>query len=388
MTGVLVVDDSRFMRTVVAGILTDHGYEVGTASDGQKALELVEAADPDVVTMDVEMPGMDGIEATERIMTTSPRPVVMVSAYTETGADATLQALARGAVDFVPKPGPDDDVDVAALSTELVETIETAASADVAAIDPDRVPGARSDRETRSWSPGNDGESGDGGSRPATTGAGPDPAPTVDVDPDLEAVDRPTVVIGASAGGPAVVESVLARLPAAIDARVLVVQHMPDSFTDRFAERLDGVSEYAVREATDGTVVAGGEAVVAKGDYHLRVTDADADGVRCSLDRSERVHSVRPAIDVTMRTAAERVPPPLAGVVLTGMGRDGAAGIRAIAEAGRTTIAQDQASSPVAGMPRQAADTGRVDRVVPADAVPEAICEAVAGNSTPESAHA
>jgi len=383
MTGVLVVDDSRLMRTVVAGILTDHGYEVGTASDGREAVELVAAADPDVVTMDVEMPEMDGIEATERIMTEHPTPIVMVSAHTETGADATLRALARGAVDFVPKPAIETDLDVGAMSDELIETVETASSADVSAIDPDRVPGARGDDRPPAgeWIGTEDGAEG-------SSTAGEDRPPVVDVDPDAEPADQPTVVIGASAGGPGVVESILARLPAAIDARVLVVQHMPDEFTGRFAHRLDGASEYAVREASDGAIVRSGEAVVAKGDYHLRAEELDGDGLVLGLDRTDPVHSVRPAIDVTMRSVAETAPPPLVGVVCTGMGRDGAAGIEAIHAAGGTSVVQDPETSPVAGMPRQAIATGRVDEVRPAESIPGAICEAITGSTQPEGVHA
>jgi len=385
MTGVLVVDDSRLVRTVVAGILTDHGYEVGTASDGREAVELVAAARPDVVTMDVEMPEMDGIEATERIMTEHPTPIVMVSAHTETGADATLQALARGAVDFVPKPALEGTLDVEAMAEDLIATVETASSADVTAIDPARVPGERGETRppTGEWTDADPDDRAEGSRTPPEARA-----PVLDVDPDVEPADQPTVVIGASAGGPGVIETILARLPAAIDARVLVVQHMPDDFTARFATRLDGVSEYAVREASDGDVVRGGEAVVAKGNYHLSVEDRDDDGLVLGLDRSDPVHSVRPAIDVTMRSVAETAPPPLVGVVCTGMGRDGAAGVEAVHAAGGTSVVQDPETSPVSGMPRQAVATGRVDLVRPAESIPKAICEAITGSTQPEGAHA
>ena len=191
-----------------------------------------------------------------------------------------------------------------------------------------------------------------------------------------EYVDGPTVVIGSSTGGPTVVETVLSELPLAADLRVLVVQHMPDGFTGRFAERLDARSEYAVSEATDGARVGGGEAVIAAGDYHMAVDSYRTGRVGVSLTQDPPVNNVRPAVDVTMETAAATVDGPLVGVVLTGMGEDGAAGIEAIAEAGGTTLAQDEATSAVFGMPKRAIETGCVDGVAPVDDVAAAILDA------------
>jgi len=198
---------------------------------------------------------------------------------------------------------------------------------------------------------------------------------------DVEAIEEATVVIGASTGGPRIVEDVLAELPAALAAKVLVVQHMPASFTDRLAQRLDERSAYTVREAEDGDGVSPGEALIARGGRHLSVESARQDAVDVALTDGPRRHGVRPSIDVTMETLAEHDSAPLVGVVLTGMGKDGAAGITELAAAGATTIAQDEATSPVFGIPRRAIETGTVDRVLPASDIATGILNALTGDS-------
>lgn len=381
MTSVLVVDDSQFMRTVIGNLLSDHGYEVYSASDGQRAVEAVEKHAPDIVTMDVVMPGMDGIEAVERIMKRRPTPILMLSAHTKEGADATFEALSKGAVDFLAKPGGEVSVDIASLEDRLVETVEAVADADLTAIARERT------AETATSVAGTAGT--DSGTVPEPAGSaertepGTPPTPGEPSTSDRPApadrsfVDRPTVVIGASTGGPKIVERVLAGLPLDLDARVLVVQHMPGSFTDRLAARLDSVLDYDVGEASDGDRVDGGEVLVAKGGHHLEIAHYVNGRVRVRLTEKERVHGVRPAIDVTMRTAADRIDDPLVGVVCTGMGKDGAAGIEAIQAAGGHTIAQDRATSPVFGIPRQAIATGAVDDVLPADEIADGILDAL-----------
>jgi two-component system chemotaxis response regulator CheB len=368
MTSVLVVDDSRLVRSLVGSTLTEHGYEVGTASDGHEAVERVRECDPDVVTMDVRMPGMDGIDAVEEIMRTNPTPVVMLSAHTAKGAEATIRALARGAVDFLHKPGTETDVDIDDLRSELLATIEAVDGAPTEALIVDADdPGA-----TETASDGAD--------------ASEEP-PTPDPDPHEGKRRPPTVVIGASTGGPKVLEGIMAALPASLSARVVLVQHMPPSFTGRLADHLDGVGEYDVSEAADGASVGPGEAVVAKGDHHLRVTADGGERLAVALDRSERVHSIRPSIDVTMASVAEAVTGPLVGVLLTGMGKDGAAGIEAMKAAGATTIVQNEATSPVFSMPRNAIETGAVDHVLAPSHVPDAVRDAV-GQPQREEAHA
>jgi two-component system chemotaxis response regulator CheB len=341
MTEAVVVDDSHFMRTVISDILEDGGVEVVAQSgDGEEGVEAVARHDPDVVTMDVEMPRMDGIEAVAEIMATNPTPVVMLSAHTEDGADATFEALEKGAVDFLAKPGGEVSTEISAHSDALVEKVESATRAD-----PESVEDVEDPDET--------------------------------IDADYGYVENPTLVVGASTGGPRVVERILSSLPLEADLRVLVVQHMPDGFTGRFAERLDRRSEYDVREAEDGARIGGGEVVVAKGDYHMEVAGYGNGRLRVRLQQDEARHGVRPAIDVTMTTAAEKVDGPLTAVVLTGMGSDGAAGIEAVKAAGGTTLAQDEESCSVFGIPARAIETGCVDRIRPADEMGTAILDTI-----------
>ena len=370
MTHVLVVDDSRFMRTVVGDALRSAEYEVRTASSGTEAVDAVTRHDPDVVTMDVEMPEMDGIEAVDRIMATRPTPILMLSAYTEEGADATLDALERGAMDFLQKPDGSTDRTIIDLAGEVVERVDELAGTSVssaalarAAVAIESVTG---DRQPIAPVP-------DGTRAPTTTRAN-----TLET-AGTEYVDEPTIVVGASTGGPKIIEELFAGLPIELGAKVLVVQHMPAAFTSRLADRLDSISAYAVREATDGDRVGPGEALVAPGEYHLAVRENVNGHLRVALEDDEPIHGVKPAIDVTMETAARAVSDPLTGVVLTGMGKDGAAGIEAIKQAGGRTIAQDEETSPVFGIPAHAIETGCVDTVVPADSVAEAILETFTG---------
>ncbi|MFB6139582.1 MAG: chemotaxis-specific protein-glutamate methyltransferase CheB [Halosimplex sp.] len=356
----VVADDSHFMRSVISDILEEGGIDVvAQAKNGREAVEAVAETDPDVVTMDVEMPEMNGIEATDRIMSTRPTPILMLSAHTDENADVTFQALEKGAVDFFRKPGGEVSMEMSRLQDQLLDIVRS-----VAAVDPTESSDVASARTAGS---GVTATSADSGTDGAATG------PATDV---ATYVDDPTVVIGSSTGGPTVVEQVLSDLPLAADLRVLVVQHMPDGFTGRFAERLDARSEYSVREAEDGTRIGGGEALIAAGDYHMEVTSYRRGRLRVGLTRDPPVNNVRPAVDVTMETAATTITDPLAGVILTGMGEDGAAGVRAVHEAGGTTIAQDEATSAVFGMPKRAIETGCVGGVAPVNDVAAAILDA------------
>ena len=341
---VVVVDDSPFMRGLISDLLDDAGVTVvGEASNGEEALGVVAETRPDVVTMDVEMPGMGGLEAVERIMDETPTPVLMLSAHTDDGAEVTFEALERGAVDFFAKPGGEVSAGVSREAERLVAAVRSVADADLNAATQEGASGHDERVEAVETS---------------RTGS-------VDLD------DPVTVVIGASTGGPNAVERVLAALPTG-DCRVLVVQHMPEAFTSRFADRLDGVSAYEVREATDGDRIGAGEALVARGGSHLEIGSYRAGRLRVKLVDDDST-SVTPAVDVTMRSAAETVDDPLVGVILTGMGSDGASGIRAMADAGARTIAQSEDSCVIYGMPKRAAETGAVDAVHDLDDVAGAI---------------
>lgn len=396
MTRVLVVDDSKFMRTVIGNALEAADYDVETAANGAQAVETVDVFDPDVVTMDVEMPEMGGIDAVERIMTSNPTAILMLSVHTERGTEATLDALERGAVDFLHKPDGSDSRNVAHLTDEVVAKVDELAEADVSSIALARAAAtAHATRTRRSGSPARGTATGNaiaGGGSDARlsldrTATGPDAAPRIGTPSERdeeaapiavegERATAPTIVLGASTGGPKIVERLFEQLPADLEATVLVVQHMPPGFTERFADRLDSHSAYDVSEAADGDRLRPGEAAIAPGNAHLEVASNVGDALRLRLDDGDRVHGVRPAIDVTMESAAEQVSDGLCGVVLTGMGRDGADGIEAIAAAGGHTIAQDEATSPVFGIPCQAIETGCVETVAPAGDIVGAIVDA------------
>ena len=343
----VVVDDSRFMRGLITDALAEGDVDVvATAADGREAVDTVCEHRPDVVTMDVEMPEMDGIEAVDRIMRRQPTPVLMLSAHTGEGAEVSFEALDRGAVDVFAKPGGEVSAGVSRLGEQLVETVRAVAAVDVDA-------GDRGDADE--------------------TDPGVPSTPTVEATPAV-------VVIAASTGGPNAVEQVLSAIPADAGLSVLVVQHMPAGFTTRFAERLDARSELSVREASDGDRIGPGEALVAPGDSHLEVSHASGPRVRVSLDDDDRGEPIQPAADVTMRSAAANVDCPLLGVVLTGMGSDGAEGVRAIDGAGGRIIAQDEATSAIYGMPKRAVETGGVDDVLPIEEVARGILDAAAAS--------
>ena len=329
---VVVVDDSRFMRGLITDTLESGGVEVvGEAEDGEEAVAVVEELRPDVVTMDVNMPRVDGIEATERIMSATPTPILMLSAYTEDGADETFAALDAGAVDFIAKPGGEVSAAVTDLEEQLVELVQSVADANLA----DRGPTAEG---------------------PESTDHQPE---TVEVEPDT------TVLIGSSTGGPDAVEQVVGALPADADIRVLIVQHMPSAFTGRFADRLDESTELDVREAADGARIGQGEALVASGGKHLEVSSYRNGRLRVKTVDEDRDQGVRPSVNVTFESAAETIDDPMIGVVLTGMGADGSEGVKALKRAGARVIAQDEDTSVVYGMPKRAAATGCVDEILP-----------------------
>lgn len=355
MVEAVVVDDSHFMRVQIADILEEGGVSViGEARNGKEALATVIECEPDVVTMDVKMPGVDGIEAVERIMESRPTPILMLSRYTEDGAETTLEALDAGAVDFFPKPDGEVSPTLHQYADELVEAVTVVANAEVPSTPIQAGTTSPDSTSTKSTE------------TPATV-AGPVRTPDT----------PPTIVIAASTGGPPEVQSILSALPASLGCRVLVVQHMPAGFTDRFADRLDTLSELDVREVQPDDCVGRNEALVAKGECHLEVVGETDRGLEVDVSETPPVHSVRPAADVTFETIAKHCTPPLLGIVLSGMGHDGAAGMEAIESVGGTTIVQDPEDARLPAMPRRAIETGVVDTVVPAVEIPRVIADSI-----------
>jgi two-component system chemotaxis response regulator CheB len=340
---VLVTDDSAFMRQVVTRALESDGrFEVvGTAASGAEAVELCRKLRPDVVTMDFNMPGMNGAQATRAILAERAVPIVMLSAHTQQGAKETLQALDAGAVDFVTKPSGEVSATLGDAKAELTEKLLVAAGANVAVLA--ARPVVRGERRMAS-------------DPPASSG------PTSSRRMSLAGQHR-LVVIAASTGGPQALLRVVPQIKLASRAALIIVQHMPDGFTGALAEQLSEASGFAVREAQAGDLAAPGSALLAPGGTHLLL---DRTG-RVQLRADPPVHGVRPAADPTLVSAAQSFGARSIGVVMTGMGRDGAKGLAAVKASGGTTLAQDKATSLVYGMPKAAVELGVVDTVSPLD---------------------
>lgn len=328
MTKVLVVDDSALVRRVLGDIFREAGFEVAFAKDGAEALAQVHAFGPDVVTLDVEMPGMDGLEALDRIMVERPCPVVMVSSLTTHGADATLAALELGAVDFVPKPGGTLSLAVEDLAPRLIETVTAAAKARVRTSHR-LVERLRAGR-TPSPSPRRLARRSGASSRDAVPGV---------------------VVVGVSTGGPAALDVVLSSLPESFSWPVLVAQHMPASFTASLAARLDGLCALPVVEVTRPTLIEPGGVYLARGDADM-IVSRRARGLVALPAPSSSDHRWHPSVDRLMASAMEHLPAErLVGVLMTGMGNDGAATMAALHAAGGRTIAEAETTAIVWGMP-------------------------------------
>jgi two-component system chemotaxis response regulator CheB len=361
---VLVVDDSAFMRRLISQILESSGeFQVlATARNGIDALQKVHALDPELVTMDVDMPELDGLQALGYIMSEAPRPVVMLSAATtHSGHDATLRALELGAVDFVRKPSGPISLDLERVSQRLLGALRAAAQANVRGVRMLAI-----NRLPVRGTP----------ARPTPVIA-PSAATTLRVAAPGTAARR-VVAIASSTGGPRALAEVIPNLPRSLGAAVLIVQHMPAGFTKSLAQRLHAMSKLPVSEAEAGEPVLTDRVYLAPGGQHMSIV-GEAGEVRIALDESPPIWGVRPSADPLFRSVAERFGSAVIAVVLTGMGRDGADGTRVIRGAGGRAILQDRATSTIFGMPNAALQIAGADRVAALTEIAPAIVGMLGG---------
>lgn len=333
---VLVVDDSPFMRSLLSELLsTDPDIVVvGEAENAKQARSLIKQLNPDVLTLDIEMPGMNGLDFLEKIMTLRPMPVIMVSNLTAAGADITLRALELGAVDYICKPQAGDQGQLQKLASQLSTKIKTAASAHIA---PHRPLHKVVDLT--------------------------DTIPPVQTQSAMPFRSNCLIAIGASTGGVEAIRTVLEKMP--LDAPpVIIVLHISHIFTERLADRLNQVLPPKVVLAKQDTILRKGHIYVAPGGSHLQITANETGQYKCHMDDSDPINHHKPAIDVLFRSLAQNVGNKAIGVILTGMGADGAEGLLEMKQAGAMTIGQDKASATVYGMPRVAWEKGAVEKQV------------------------
>ncbi len=350
MIRVMVIDDSALVRKIAADILSaDPGISVvATASQAEFALLKLDKEKPDVITLDLEMPGMGGLEAIRRIMAVRPTPIIVLSAHAQRGAELTLQALDLGAVDFVLKPSASLSGGLTAIAQELTEKVKNASHI-VFPVAPaaSTIVEAPAPLATAK-------------SRPAAYLAG---------ETDVE-----LVAIGTSTGGPVALKTVLATLPASLPVGVVVVQHMPPVFTKAFAERLDVCCEVSVKEAEHGDPILPGRVLLAPGNWHMTVSKFGG-APRVELNQSENVNGHRPSVDVLMHSVAREFGSRAVGVIMTGMGKDGAQGLRELHRRGGWVIAQDKDTSVVYGMNREVVQNRDADEVAPVERIGERIMD-------------
>lgn len=352
---VLIVDDSALVRRMLTEMLErDPQIEVvGAAGDAHIARQKIKQLNPDVLTLDVEMPKMDGLTFLRNLMRLRPMPVVMVSSLAGHGADVTLDALALGAVDYLPKPRIDIAAKLGDYADELIEKVKAAAGASVRTLD--------SGRRAAPALPGR-----------LSVGVGA-----------LCTTDR-IIAIGASTGGTEAIKQVLMGLPPDAPG-IVIAQHIPKAFSTPFARRMNDCCRMTVYEAEDGQQVIEGHVYIAPGDRHLKV---ERDGARymCRLDDGEPVNRHKPSVDVLFHSVAQSAGRNAIGLLLTGMGKDGARGLLEMREAGSRTMAQDEATSVVWGMPGEAVSLGAVQHVIALEQVASAVCELVAAMDITRSA--
>lgn len=353
---VLVVDDSAFMRHAVSRLIGESGdlVVIGSAANGEEGLKAAAELKPDVITLDVEMPVLDGPGMLRRLMAANPTRVVMLSSLTTEGAAVTLDALDAGAIDFVAKPGGSLSIDVGRVGGDLVAKIRAAAGMSEASFLAHRTRVAK--RASMRPTP------------IAPVAAAPRPVRAGAI------ASRRLVVIASSTGGPSALNAVVPLLPGNLAAGVLIVQHMPPGFTASLADRLHAVGKIPCHEAAANDLITDGQALLAPGDFHLISSISG----RVQLSSLPPVNAVRPAADVTLQAVAPVWRDRMLCVVLTGMGCDGREGARAVKAHGGTVFAQDRATSAVWGMPGEVVEAGLADKVVPLERMAEAITAWVA----------
>jgi len=331
---VLVVDDSAFMRKILSDILeADKDIEViGTARNGSEALEKIKICSPDVITMDIEMPIMDGIQCLEKVMELYKISVIMLSSLTIEGAESTFKALDLGAVDFITKPTSIFNMENQSLKRELIEKVKTASTITIGSNESHRDQKIKPVffRKTEK----------------------------------IEGKISNIIAIGTSTGGPRALQSIIPSLPENINAPILVVQHMPPGFTKSLANRLNSISHINVKEAEDGEIIKNGTCYIAPGDFHMILKQSKSNLI-ISLNKEHAISGHRPSVDVMMDSVSFLRDIMKIGVILTGMGSDGANGIGNIKKAGGYTIAQDESTSVVYGMPKVAVNKGVIDKILP-----------------------
>ncbi|WP_062197874.1 protein-glutamate methylesterase/protein-glutamine glutaminase [Massilibacterium senegalense] len=353
---VLVVDDSAFMRKLISDFLNeDRRIEVvGVAKNGNEALEKVQQLNPDVITLDIEMPVMDGLTALSKLMRTNPKPVVMLSSSTAEEADATFVAMQRGAIDFVAKPSGAISLDLYKVKEEVIEKVVSASKANIRQM-------VRQSSNVQSIKP--------------SINVRASQKEQVEKKKDSKTLLHQIVCIGTSTGGPQALQEVITKFPKNLNAPVLVVQHMPPGFTKSLADRLNHLSQIPVKEAEDGEMLESGVVYIAKGAYHLKVKKINQN-VKIVLDQSPLANGHRPAVDPMFASVAEELRDfNKVAVVMTGMGSDGAKGLQVLKNSGRlvAAIAESEKTSVVFGMPKAAIETGDVTEVVPLEKIAETI---------------
>ncbi|WP_353117744.1 chemotaxis response regulator protein-glutamate methylesterase [Nitratidesulfovibrio sp.] len=362
MITVVVVDDSAFMRKALSSMLEKDPEisVVAVGRDGEEGLELVRKHNPDVVTLDIEMPRMDGLTALRRIMMEMPRPVLMVSSLTTEGAESTLKALELGAVDFIPKQLSKVSLDIVRIEDELREKVKEIS----------RRKFLRTPRSFRAPRPVGDGGAFASSSTGSTATGGDGSRPVLT--PRTGRPVRDIVAIGVSTGGPPAVQKVLSRLPADFPASILIAQHMPAAFTGPFAKRLDGVCSIAVKEAENGERLRPGTAYIAPGGKHLRV-DQKISMVEVVVTPEPTEALYKPSANVLIESVAQAMGRRTLGVILTGMGSDGLEGVRVLKQKGGRALAQSDATCVVYGMPKAIVDAGLADEIIDIDDMASAI---------------